>query len=669
MASDKKPSIYSDRGSIGSAEELDEYGVWVKSEPQVLSADSDSGISSDLDDFVLPVEDSSADDDSLSFDDAILDVDEARKPSLSENIEFPDDSVDLDLNDDPLSSTADLADFNMPADDDTGFVATESSDLDIEDTSFDEFEVPSDSSDDVAAEDEIIEAGNDDFDEEDFISEEFNSEEFNNDEFNSDISDSNGFGDIDLDIPTVKSIENNINAVQDDFETVQTGEGELSTHLLKKIASELSSIRSELTDLKKEFASARSFTSEDGKRDDSTGFFSGEDDETIALTGDELDNILTDSSEFGEEEAPKSGFDIGDDDEDEAIALTGDELDNILNSADFTEESGTEESPESEFTIDDDSSSDILEADIFGSAPAEAEAETDDITEDDFIDIDDDLDIDLDPNMVLDENDVTDIADDTISDDTIIDDIAEEEKEIDDITSGFDGADLVTDDFADFAESDDTDIEELADDDELNKLREEGATPVSDVPDNVSYLEDDDEDSESFDLSDAVIDEPDLSADGISDELSEPSLDDDDFDLNSFDDLSLDDSDEPMNDVEIADPLEDLQEESFDEPIEQVIPEALVEEIEEEIEDEPIPFDNDLEDLSGDDFDDVLEMEPEEEEVQVSRPAPAKQPAPAQPAPAQSFQQPAYAPAQQTSFQEPAFAPPPAQPAPPAFAQ
>ncbi|MDR0689780.1 MAG: hypothetical protein LBG08_05900, partial [Spirochaetaceae bacterium] len=38
MANEKKPSIYSDRGTIGSADELDEYGVWVKSEPQDLSS-------------------------------------------------------------------------------------------------------------------------------------------------------------------------------------------------------------------------------------------------------------------------------------------------------------------------------------------------------------------------------------------------------------------------------------------------------------------------------------------------------------------------------------------------------------------------------------------------------------------------------------------------------
>jgi len=39
MAKEKKPSIYSDRGTIGSSEELDEYGVWVKSEPQDLSSE------------------------------------------------------------------------------------------------------------------------------------------------------------------------------------------------------------------------------------------------------------------------------------------------------------------------------------------------------------------------------------------------------------------------------------------------------------------------------------------------------------------------------------------------------------------------------------------------------------------------------------------------------
>ncbi|MCL2127745.1 MAG: hypothetical protein FWH38_05780 [Treponema sp.] len=54
MAFDEKPSIYSDRGAIGSAEELDAYGVWVKSEPQDL-ASSFAGVAG-FDSETLPFE-------------------------------------------------------------------------------------------------------------------------------------------------------------------------------------------------------------------------------------------------------------------------------------------------------------------------------------------------------------------------------------------------------------------------------------------------------------------------------------------------------------------------------------------------------------------------------------------------------------------------------------
>ena len=61
MAKEKKPSIYSDRGTIGSSEELDEYGVWVKSEPQDLSSEEvetpelNAELSGDEDmDFAIP---------------------------------------------------------------------------------------------------------------------------------------------------------------------------------------------------------------------------------------------------------------------------------------------------------------------------------------------------------------------------------------------------------------------------------------------------------------------------------------------------------------------------------------------------------------------------------------------------------------------------------------
>ena len=64
-ANEKKPSIYDDRGTIGSSAELDQYGVWVKSEPQDLSSagietDDTSDLSSDIsgaDDFDMAIPD------------------------------------------------------------------------------------------------------------------------------------------------------------------------------------------------------------------------------------------------------------------------------------------------------------------------------------------------------------------------------------------------------------------------------------------------------------------------------------------------------------------------------------------------------------------------------------------------------------------------------------
>jgi hypothetical protein len=91
--------------------------------------------------------------------------------------------------------------------------------------------------------------------------------------------------------------------------------------------------------------------------------------------------------------------------------------------------------------------------------------------------------------------------------------------------------------------------------DELKKLRQEGAKPVTFAPENSSYLEEDGDDigdsigddigdkigdpitdeihfhDDSLDLSDAVIDEPELSADHIDEPLTEPSLDDIDIDI------------------------------------------------------------------------------------------------------------------------------------------
>lgn len=84
-----------------------------------------------------------------------------------------------------------------------------------------------------------------------------------------------------------------------------------SSEILQKIAGELSSIKEELVSLKSQIAAMKSAAASQG--DDSAesgkpeqgkagGFFDDEEDETIALTGDELDNILN-TAEFSEESA------------------------------------------------------------------------------------------------------------------------------------------------------------------------------------------------------------------------------------------------------------------------------------------------------------------------------------------------------------------------------
>jgi hypothetical protein len=71
MANEKKPSLYEDRGNIGSPDELDEYGVWVKSAPQDVEpaqSDTDADVSSDSDLDLPDFNDSGSGDVSLDDD-------------------------------------------------------------------------------------------------------------------------------------------------------------------------------------------------------------------------------------------------------------------------------------------------------------------------------------------------------------------------------------------------------------------------------------------------------------------------------------------------------------------------------------------------------------------------------------------------------------------------
>ncbi|HUX41194.1 MAG TPA: hypothetical protein VMV83_08540 [Rectinemataceae bacterium] len=100
-------------------------------------------------------------------------------------------------------------------------------------------------------------------------------------------------------------------------QTVAASEPGLANELLLKIANELSSIRGELVTLKSQLSATRLV---------------------------EQPAAPAQGADLPEEPEATGGF--FDEEDDEKIALTGDELDNILNSADFTEEASTEGLPE-----------------------------------------------------------------------------------------------------------------------------------------------------------------------------------------------------------------------------------------------------------------------------------------------------------------------------------
>ncbi len=106
--------------------------------------------------------------------------------------------------------------------------------------------------------------------------------------------------------------------------TASTEDKDLAARVLLKIESELSSIKQELSDLKKELSNIKVVPSpETGPLSESNskahhGFFDEDEDETIALTGDELDNIFS-TAEINETEL--SGETLEPEDSEELIAF------------------------------------------------------------------------------------------------------------------------------------------------------------------------------------------------------------------------------------------------------------------------------------------------------------------------------------------------------------
>jgi len=210
MAFDRKTSMYPNYGASGSSEELDAYGVWVKSEPQDMAS------------------------------------------GFADVSGFPDASNFTDI-----SGFTDASDFS------TGF-----DDIGIPHADFSSLE-----SDDFG----VGGFGLDNFD--DGMTQDIGDPVF--EKFND--SDSGG------------GIE-------------QAAQEDMPTHLLMKIADELSSIRTELTTLKKEFTGIRAEGVHSGAGTGSeksrSGFFAEDDEERVSLTGDEMENMLSSANLSSEESLP-----------------------------------------------------------------------------------------------------------------------------------------------------------------------------------------------------------------------------------------------------------------------------------------------------------------------------------------------------------------------------
>ncbi|MDR0599814.1 MAG: MSCRAMM family adhesin SdrC [Treponema sp.] len=579
MAGKNDPSIYDDRSTIGSSDELDEYGVWVKSEPEDLGAslpeigdlpDLDAGFVKDLDppDFsgdAFPgldepeIPDSPAPDfGDLDFDDLGLDNPFGEAPGEGNTPDGP---------------APDAEALGIPPPDPTPETGVEAAAENGDEEDFAEmplvdligFEDPI--SGEPAMEDEEPPPGG---------------------EPGKDLA---GEGFTKTGFPTEEAAR--FSAAPPSPNAV-----ELSNQLLMKIADELSSIKTELSSLKKELAVVRVEPKGEGTEAKGGGFFDEEEDEKIALTGDEMDTILNTANFTGETGAGEaihdglppdagsaaglddlSGSDISpglesapaQDDFSDPSGLTGqDDLsgldalsglegspaqDELSDPSGLTGQddlsgldalSGLESSPtQDDFSdlsgltgLDDLSGSDALSG--LESSPAQ----------DDFSDLGDVTGLDdlsgLDTIPGLDEaflSDGVDILGENPAEEPPgpenltfeevnipgLDGEIREEDALKDLDEDFDMA-------MNFGQNEPGGPEESPD--ELGKLQEPEAPPLSAAPEDSSYLEEDPLSlgaEDSIDLSGAVIDEPDLSAGIMENPVTEPAIENISIDLDMED--------------------------------------------------------------------------------------------------------------------------------------
>ena len=332
-----------------SAEDLEQYGVWVKAGPETVKEESSA-----KDDFELS-----------DLSDASTEItaeEENLLGSLEENSRQEDDDSGLslgDMDDFSFDSPAEEAtgeddDFSFPgiediqaaqatgdgapdggneeesADDDFSLPEEESLDAPAEEDSLDlDFSMDEPSADETGGEEEP-----EGFDDVAAVEQEMtDGPQPTDEEINLDLDmpeeeqepEPQVAGGLDFDMPEEEPEPEPQAAGGLDFDmpeeepAPEPPAAAASMRVFSKIEQELASIKAELSELKKELSGLR-------------------------VAGSSP--VHEESAEAHHKTSTDSGFFAGDEDEDETIALTGDELDNILSTADITEEVGESDVPD-----------------------------------------------------------------------------------------------------------------------------------------------------------------------------------------------------------------------------------------------------------------------------------------------------------------------------------
>lgn len=541
-------------------DDLERYGVWVKAGPEeVVDADDDfdfadlpadgesaDGESDDLDlpdigeldmddlnldgggedAFTIPQMDAKDDhDDLISLDD--LDIEEADEDvdpfsALDDSDEYADGDSEFDIGD--LTDSLDTDSL----DDETAVQSFDStipgSDEELSDITLEDFDTDDDDEDGV---EELLEleeptVTSDTPDAPDAPDAEFLEDEFLEDEFRHDGPDLQNLDESDIPHP---------------MDTQEREAFQLIQHELADIKRELADLRQAL----RSGAASHPLVDQQPFEEPSEEPFVAEEDIS--------------------DEAHSSGF--FEEDEDETIALTGDELDNILNTAEFTEQAGEAEELDDDYLVeapvgeepDEEDDFETLSLDDYSEDFSEVEplSEVDETPlptqealsalEDEFSPLDDEITVgefestEDDPavrelaDMDIDEelSDIESLKDDSDEPDELdeLDELDEIEIDLDSLDAELNELDATPiteeeeDDFASFVDKVETDIQEIELDDDFDDETDE--YPVEEAD------EDDDRDAEEIELEidDLDVDDLDLGDLDMDDlEVDEADLDD-----------------------------------------------------------------------------------------------------------------------------------------------